>query len=120
MLHKMFLAVVVAVALAVFAVGGLAAAPLDDAISAPPVDSVVMGTLGAELTAQTYQTTTIPELDTEAILDGVNQGVGYGFTFANAFMPLIIILVGFAVAGGVLGLLVKLGPKIASMIKSAF
>ena len=90
----------------------LAGAP----ILAPAADTVVLGTLGAELTARDMQTAT---LDSEVLMDGVNQGVEYGFTFANAFIPLII-MVGFAVAGGVLGLLVKLGPQIAKMIKNAF
>jgi len=112
MFRKLFLAVVVIVVLA--PVTGIAAAPL---AGAPIAGTVVLGTLGAELTARDMQTAT---LDSEVLMDGVNQGVEYGFTFANAFIPLIIIMVGFAVAGGVLGLLVKLGPQIAKMIKNAF
>ena len=115
MLKKLLAAVVVTVALVALSVGGIAAAPLD----APPAENTVLGALGAELSANQYQTMTA-ELDTQALMDGVNEGVSYGFSFANVFLPLIVIMVGFAVAGGVLGLLMKIGPQIARMIKSAF
>ena len=124
MVNKLLAVVGIAAAMLAVSVGGLAAAPLDGEATAPlavPLaETVVLGTLGAELTAQTYQTSTTPQLDTETIMEGVNEGVSYGFDFANAFMPLVIILVGFAVAGGVIGLLVKIGPQIGKMIKNAF
>mgnify|MGYP000853422439 CR=1 FL=1 len=108
------------VALGLAAAAALGCDPLCLPAAAPLAETVVLGTLGAELSAQTYQTSTTPQLDTDSIMEGVNEGVTYGFDFANAFMPLVIILVGFAVAGGVIGLLVKIGPQIGKMIKSAF
>jgi len=117
MLKKLLAVVVVTVALVALSAGGLAAAPLD----APLAENTVMGTLGAGLEANHYQTATEESLlDTQALMDGVNEGVAYGFTFANVFLPLVVIMVGFAVAGGVLGLLMKIGPQIARMIRSAF
>lgn len=125
MLKKLLAVVGITAALLAVSVGGLAAAPMPEGLAAetlpaPVAETVVLGTLGAELSAQTYQTSTTPQLDTETIMEGVNEGVSYGFDFANAFMPLVIILVGFAVAGGVIGLLVKIGPQIGRMIKNAF
>ena len=62
---------------------------------------------------------TVPTLDTEAIMESVNDGVAYGFEFATAFTPLITIIIGFAVAGAIIGVLFALGLKIARMIKKA-
>lgn len=67
----------------------------------------------------TTQQTSVPTLDTEAIMGSVNEGVSYGFQFATAFTPLITIIIGFAVAGAIIGVLFALGPKIAKMIKNA-
>ncbi|MBN1284535.1 MAG: hypothetical protein JXB47_03975 [Anaerolineae bacterium] len=121
MVRKMLLAVVVALAL-LPVVGVAAAAPSGGPLAVPGADTVVLGTLGAELTAQDYQTATpvtVPTLDTGEIMDSVNEGVGYGFQFAGAFSPLITIIIGFSVAGAIIGLLFALGPRVAKMIKNA-
>ena len=125
MIRKLLLAVVVA--LVVAPVVGVAAAvpvgaPSGGPVAVPAAEAVVAGTLGAELTARDYQTATavaVPTLDTQEIMDSVNEGVGYGFSFAGAFSPLITIIIGFSVAGAIIGLLFALGPKVAKMIKNA-
>ena len=121
MIRKLLLAIVVALALAPV-MGVAAAAPVGGPVAVPAAEAVVAGTLGAELTARDYQTATavaVPTLDTQEIMDSVNEGVGYGFSFAGAFSPLITIIIGFSVAGAIIGLLFALGPKVAKMIKNA-
>lgn len=121
MIRKLLLAFVVALALAPV-MGVAAAAPAGGPVAVPAAEAVVAGALGAELTAQDYQTATavaVPTLDTQEIMDSVNEGVGYGFSFAGAFSPLITIIIGFSVAGAIIGLLFALGPKVAKMIKNA-
>ena len=121
MIRKLFLAVVV-VAVLLPVTGVAAASAVDFPIAAPVADTVIAGTLGAELYARQYLTSTpvtVPTLDTQEIMDSVNEGVGYGFSFAGAFSPLITIIIGFSVAGAIIGLLFALGPKVAKMIKNA-
>ena len=81
--------------------------------------TATMGTMGARLYATQSSSPTVG-LDTEILMEGINQGVEYGFSFATGFIPLVVVMVGFAVAGGVLGLLFRMGPQIARMIRNAF
>ena len=104
------------------------AAPVHAAYEAPVMGvttmeagmmDATMGTMGARLYATQSSSPTVG-LDTEILMEGINQGVEYGFSFATGFIPLVVVMVGFAVAGGVLGLLFRMGPQIARMIRNAF